>query len=184
MTYVQCGCFSWFGTQGNRQCGQDTSAEQTCSRWRWWLQGSYSVWQWISVAQGWVSALLSGAWWALRRSCVTCAATESKLLHMFIPCMWVHCRCLQTHQKRVLDPHYRWLWATCGCWELNSGPLEEQSMLLTTEPSLQPQKVTMFKLVLLASFGRVSSSKFSGTLWVTATFLPRWKPHRHFWLRY
>ena len=26
----------------------------------------------------------------------------------------------------------------CGCWELNSGPLKEQAMLLTTEPSLQP----------------------------------------------
>jgi hypothetical protein len=26
-----------------------------------------------------------------------------------------------------------------GCWELNSGPLEEQSVLLTTEPSLQPR---------------------------------------------
>jgi hypothetical protein len=25
----------------------------------------------------------------------------------------------------------------CGCWELNSGPLEEQSVLLTAEPSLQ-----------------------------------------------
>jgi hypothetical protein len=24
----------------------------------------------------------------------------------------------------------------CGCCELNSGPLEEQSVLLTTEPSL------------------------------------------------
>ena len=27
----------------------------------------------------------------------------------------------------------------CGCWELNSGPLEEQSVLLTSEPYLQPQ---------------------------------------------
>jgi hypothetical protein len=27
----------------------------------------------------------------------------------------------------------------CGCWELNSGPLEEQSLLLTSEPSLQPE---------------------------------------------
>jgi hypothetical protein len=27
----------------------------------------------------------------------------------------------------------------CGCWDLNSGPSEEQPMLLTTEPSLQPQ---------------------------------------------
>jgi hypothetical protein len=26
----------------------------------------------------------------------------------------------------------------CGGWELNSGPLKEQSVLLTTEPSLQP----------------------------------------------
>jgi hypothetical protein len=24
------------------------------------------------------------------------------------------------------------------CWDLNSGPLEEQSVLLTAEPSLQP----------------------------------------------
>jgi hypothetical protein len=27
----------------------------------------------------------------------------------------------------------------CGCWELNSGPLEEQSVLLNAEPSLQPR---------------------------------------------
>jgi hypothetical protein len=26
----------------------------------------------------------------------------------------------------------------CGCWDLNSGPLEEQSVLLTAEPSNQP----------------------------------------------
>lgn len=26
----------------------------------------------------------------------------------------------------------------CGCWELNSNPLEEQSVLLTSEPPLQP----------------------------------------------
>ena len=25
----------------------------------------------------------------------------------------------------------------CGCWDLNSGPLEDQPVLLTTEPSLQ-----------------------------------------------
>jgi hypothetical protein len=36
--------------------------------------------------------------------------------------------------------HYRWLWATCGCLELNSEPLEEQSVLLTVEPSLQPSQ--------------------------------------------
>jgi hypothetical protein len=29
------------------------------------------------------------------------------------------------------------LWVRCGCWELNSGPLEEQSVLLAIEPFLQ-----------------------------------------------
>ena len=28
----------------------------------------------------------------------------------------------------------------CGCWELNSGPLEEQLVLLTSEPSLRPPR--------------------------------------------
>jgi hypothetical protein len=36
----------------------------------------------------------------------------------------------------------------CGCWDLNSGPSEEQSVLLTTEPSLQPK--TGFLCVVLA----------------------------------
>ena len=30
---------------------------------------------------------------------------------------------------------------TCGCWDLNPGPLQEQQVLLTTEPSLQSSKV-------------------------------------------
>jgi hypothetical protein len=34
----------------------------------------------------------------------------------------------------------------CGCWELNSGPLEEQSVLLTTEPSLQPPQFLKMKV--------------------------------------
>jgi len=46
---------------------------------------------------------------------------------------------LQTHQKRASDPITNDCEPPCGCWELNSGPLEEQSMLLTAEPSLQPQ---------------------------------------------
>jgi hypothetical protein len=43
--------------------------------------------------------------------------------------------CLQTPQKRASDPITEGCEPPCGCWELNSGPLEEQ---LTTEPSLQP----------------------------------------------
>jgi hypothetical protein len=32
----------------------------------------------------------------------------------------------------------------CGCWELNTGSLEEQSVLSTAEPSLQPPRRTNF----------------------------------------
>jgi hypothetical protein len=37
----------------------------------------------------------------------------------------------------------------CGCWELNSGPLEEQSVLLTAEPSLQPRKHSFTHKIIL-----------------------------------
>jgi hypothetical protein len=42
-----------------------------------------------------------------------------------------------SHQKRASDPIIDACESPCGCWELNSGPLEEQSVLLTNEPSLQ-----------------------------------------------
>lgn len=63
-----------------------------------------------------------------------------------IMCMGVCiCTCVcSAHQgwKRVsdlLELYNRQLWTLQhGCWELNSGPLEKQNKLLTTEPSLQP----------------------------------------------
>jgi hypothetical protein len=60
------------------------------------------------------------------------------LLFSFLLCIWVHSSCLQTQQKRALDSITDGGEPPCGCWELNSGPLEEQSVLLSTEPSLQP----------------------------------------------
>ena len=36
-----------------------------------------------------------------------------------------------------------------GCWDLNSGPLEEQSVLLITEPSLQPKTVVLILIGVL-----------------------------------
>jgi hypothetical protein len=42
-----------------------------------------------------------------------------------------------TDQKRASYPITDGCEPPCACWELNSGPLEEQSELLTTEPSLQ-----------------------------------------------
>jgi hypothetical protein len=40
------------------------------------------------------------------------------------------------HQKRSSDLITDGCEPVCGCWDLNSGPSEEQSVLLTTEPFL------------------------------------------------
>ena len=40
--------------------------------------------------------------------------------------------------KRASYPPIDGCESPCGCWEFNSWPLEEQPVLLTTEPSLQP----------------------------------------------
>jgi hypothetical protein len=53
---------------------------------------------------------------------------------------------LQTHQKGALDPITDGCEPPCGCWELKSGPLEEQSVLLTAEPSLHPTPYPKFNL--------------------------------------
>jgi hypothetical protein len=48
--------------------------------------------------------------------------------------MYVHCGYTQRAPDLIADgcePPY-------GCWDLNSGPSEEQSVLLTAEQSLQP----------------------------------------------
>jgi hypothetical protein len=67
-----------------------------------------------------------------------------KIIFVFL-FIWVHCSCLQTHQKRASDPITDGCELPCGCWELNSGPPEEQSVLLTTGPSLQPLKCYFLK---------------------------------------
>ena len=56
----------------------------------------------------------------------------------------VHCSCLQMHQQRVSDPITDGCKPPCGCWDLNSGPLKEQLVLLTIEPSIQPQDVFIY----------------------------------------
>jgi len=56
--------------------------------------------------------------------------------YLFITCKYTVA--VFRHQKRASDPITDGCEPPCGCWELNSGPLEEQSVLLTTEPSLQP----------------------------------------------
>jgi hypothetical protein len=51
------------------------------------------------------------------------------------------------HQQRASDLMVGFEPA-CGCWDLNSEPSEEQSGLLTAEPSLQPCCL-LFVLVLI-----------------------------------
>jgi hypothetical protein len=46
--------------------------------------------------------------------------------------------CTPACQKRAPDPFINGCGPPCGCWELNSGPLEEQPVLLIAGPPLQP----------------------------------------------
>jgi hypothetical protein len=46
-------------------------------------------------------------------------------------------------QEEGIGSHYRCCELPCGCWELNSEPLEDHSVLSTAEPSLQPPKGAM-----------------------------------------
>jgi hypothetical protein len=47
--------------------------------------------------------------------------------------------------EEVLDPITDGCELPCECWELNSGPLEEQAVLLKTEPSLHHDKCDLKK---------------------------------------
>ena len=59
-----------------------------------------------------------------------------RFIFLFILCMWTHCQFLQTHQKRAWNSIRDGWEPPYGSWDLNWGPLEEKSMLLTAEPSL------------------------------------------------
>ena len=66
------------------------------------------------------------------------------MIYLFILCIGVYCLSLSSETpeeginqillQMVVSHHV-------VCWVLNSGPLQEQSLLLTTEPSLQPKAV-------------------------------------------
>jgi len=55
--------------------------------------------------------------------------------YMYVCVAWTY----STHRGQKYQIPWNWTlsWEPYGCWELNSGPLEEQPVLLTTEPSLQ-----------------------------------------------
>jgi hypothetical protein len=55
---------------------------------------------------------------------------------------FMHMSTLSACQKRALDPITYGCEPPCSCWELNSGPLEEQPVLLTIETFLLPQELS------------------------------------------
>jgi hypothetical protein len=57
----------------------------------------------------------------------------------------------------------------CGFWESNLGALEDQPVLLTTEPSLQPFKTLIF-VALRETEGMTSSS--NNYSWVFPSIVP------------
>ena len=57
--------------------------------------------------------------------------------------------CMLVHQKGAPDLITGGCEPPCGCWDLNLGSSEEQSVLLSAEPSLQP---TVGVLYLLSFF--------------------------------
>lgn len=50
-------------------------------------------------------------------------------------------------QKRAPDLNMAGCEPPCGCWELNSGSLGEQPVLLTAEASLQPCTIPLNTLI-------------------------------------
>jgi hypothetical protein len=63
------------------------------------------------------------------------------LLLCFLMCFTYECFvCMYICMpEKGISPHYRWLWATMGCWELNSWLPKEQPVLSTSESSPQPR---------------------------------------------
>ena len=59
---------------------------------------------------------------------------------------------LSVHQERASGPSTGGCEPPCRCWELNLGSLEEQSVLLTTEPSLQPSSLVVVVFVFVLFF--------------------------------
>ena len=80
------------------------------------------------------------------------------------------------HQKRVSDLITDGCEPLCGCWDLNSGPWEEKSVLLPAKPSCQPRLGTLKPSLLPQAqsgkcvlYTRVIFNSFSDFRWVLKT---------------
>ena len=96
-------------------------------------------------------------WWELNSGPLEKSRAHFKKIYLFIYLfiylliMWVHLLPSDTPDEGI-RPNYRWLRATMWLLVIDlrtSGrTVKEQSMLLTTEPSLQPQTCTFLMWVL------------------------------------
>ena len=50
---------------------------------------------------------------------------------MYVSALWLS----KGTPEEGIESHWDGFEPPCGCWDSNSGPSEEQSVLLTTEPS-------------------------------------------------
>jgi len=86
----------------------------------------------------------------LRTLMTTCKYTEQNLFYFLIFYLFSIYVAVFRYTRICIDGCE----PPCSCWELNSGPLEEQSVLLTTEPSLQPpQSGILTSPVILSCYG-------------------------------
>jgi hypothetical protein len=135
----------------------------------------------------WLYMNINVCFYEIHRSNIQCICflivTYSFFKIHFILCIWVHYSCLQTHQKRASDSNTDGCKPPCGCWDLNSGPPEEQSVLLTAEPILQPNYYIFLKHSYIAillncyqkvGFYFVSYWKSYGSLILADTHLVDW----------
>ena len=77
----------------------------------------------------------------------------------------MHCSCLQTHQKRASEPITDGCEPPCSCWELNSGSLEEQSVLLTSCWAISPAPLhPLFLRSSLVSFSLWRTHKWGSVM--------------------
>ena len=96
-------------------------------------------------------------------------------IYLCILCMLVSICMYAYLAKEGIRSHCRWLWATLYCWELNSGLLQEQPVLLTAEVqdsvlNLKLRKAfRKFPILNLYGFGCWDSvCTFLPKSWVTA----------------
>jgi hypothetical protein len=68
-----------------------------------------------------------------------------KKIYLFILCIWVHIALFRHTRRGHQIPLQMVVSHHCGCWKLNSGPPEEQLVLLTAEPSLQSKNIKFKK---------------------------------------